>query len=352
MSELLFVPPIKCQGIKTKIVPEIRHIVKNTSYKRWIEPFMGSGVVGFNIRPDHAIFADSNPHLISFYTDLQVGNLNSTRVKAYLQKEGDALEKTNGEHYYAVRNRFNREPNSFDWLFLNRACFNGMIRFNSKGKFNVPFCRKPTRFAQAYITKIVNQIKNIQEIIQHKKYSFLCQSFEVTLKEAGLDDLVYCDPPYIGRHVDYFDSWIESQEILLHDTLIKSGANFILSTWHSNDFRKNSYIETLWNGLPILTKEHFYHVGAKETNRNPILEALITNFAADLPSRVIKQDCQLFLFDEMASSAMTAEPETNICDGCADTKNVHIKNKQAKTMRRRKAAPRLKTKKNPSLAAA
>jgi DNA adenine methylase len=171
-----------------------------------------------------------------------------------------------------------------------------MIRFNSKGRFNVPFCRKPNRFAQAYITKIVNQVKNIQEIIRYKKYSFLCQPFDVTLKEATENDLIYCDPPYIGRHVDYFDSWDENQEFLLHDLLTKSEAKFILSTWHSNDFRKNTYIETLWTGLHLLTKEHFYHVGASEKNRNPILEAIITNFTAELPRVVDKKEYQLQLF--------------------------------------------------------
>jgi len=145
----LFIPPIKCQGIKSKLIPEIRHIVNNTRYERWIEPFMGSGVVGFNIRPDKAIFADSNPHLIRFYTDLQLGKITSSIVKTYLQNEGENLNKTEGENYYTVRDRFNKEPNSLDFLFLNRACFNGMIRFNSKGGFNVPFCRKPNRFAQS-----------------------------------------------------------------------------------------------------------------------------------------------------------------------------------------------------------
>ncbi|MBN1578598.1 MAG: Dam family site-specific DNA-(adenine-N6)-methyltransferase, partial [Chitinispirillaceae bacterium] len=161
MSDTLFIPPIKCQGIKSKLVHEIRHIANNVRYDRWIEPFMGSGVVGFNIRPDNAIFADSNPHLIRFYSDLQSGKLTPAIVKLFLQNEGDRLEKTEGEHYYTIRKRFNEEPNSLDFLFLNRAGFNGMIRFNAKGGFNVPFCKKPTRFAQAYVTKIVNQVKFI-----------------------------------------------------------------------------------------------------------------------------------------------------------------------------------------------
>jgi len=291
----IFIPPIKCQGIKSKLVPEIRYIVNGTDYKRWIEPFMGSGVVGFNLRPDKAIFADNNPHLIRFYIDMTNNIINPITVKKYLQEEGQLLEKSEGDHFYTVRERFNKEPNSFDFLFLNRACFNGMMRFNSKGGFNVPFCHKPNRFAQAYITKIVNQVKNIQEIIKFKKYSFIYQTFHDTLKETEKSDLIYCDPPYIGRHVDYFDSWNENQEFLLHDLLINSGANFILSTWHSNEFRKNTYLNTVWGGLHVLTKEHFYHVGATEENRNPILEALVTNFYFKPPQKTYAENPQLQL---------------------------------------------------------
>jgi DNA adenine methylase len=184
-----------------------------------------------------------------------------------------------------------------------------MIRFNSKGGFNVPFCRKPNRFAQAYITKIANQVKYIQEIIQYKKYSFVCQPFDVTLSEATENDLVYCDPPYIGRHVDYFDSWDEKQEFLLHHLLVNSGAKFILSTWHSNEFRSNAYIGSLWTGLHILTKAHFYHVGASEENRNPMLEAIITNFDAELPSILDKAEFQLQLFGETTPSPSLAMVE-------------------------------------------
>ncbi|HOV32583.1 MAG TPA: DNA adenine methylase [Candidatus Hydrogenedens sp.] len=109
--------------------------------------------------------------------------------------------------------------------------------------------------------------------------------------------MIYCDPPYIGRHVDYFDSWDDEQEISLHKILVKSGAKFILSTWHSNKYRFNKYINTLWSGLYLLTKEHFYYVGASEKNRNPMLEALISNFSAELPKIKEEDVCQKNLFD-------------------------------------------------------
>lgn len=292
----IFVPPIKCQGIKTKLVPTIRHIAESAKYERWIEPFFGSGVVGFNVRPRYAIFSDSNPHLINFYSAVQKNNINVSSVNSFLKHEGELLEKSNGDHYYVVRERFNKEGDPLDFLFLNRACFNGMIRFNSKGGFNVPFCKKPNRFAPAYITKIVNQVRNIRDIIRYNQYTFICQPFEKTLANIGSGDLVYCDPPYIGRHVDYYDSWNENDEITLHSLLLSADAQFILSTWHSNSFRSNEYLNTLWSGLNVYTKEHFYHLGGFEENRNPILEALVTNFSFENESNIKYKEFQAELF--------------------------------------------------------
>jgi len=57
-----------------------------------------------------------------------------------------------------------------------------------------------------------------------------------------------------------------------------SGRFFILSTWHHNDYRENKYIKSIWKEFNILTREHFYHVGASEKNRSPMIEAIITNY--------------------------------------------------------------------------
>jgi DNA adenine methylase len=274
----VIVPPIKSQGIKTKLVEWISDNIQDTTYDRWVEPFMGTGVVAFNIRPKKALLCDSNPHLINFYNSLKNKEINSLRVRDFLNIEGDKLLKSDGAYYYEVRDRFNKEKDPLDFLFLSRSCFNGMMRFNKKGGFNVPFCKKPNRFAQALVTKITNQVENISQIIDMGDYTFINQDFETTLDQINEDDLVYSDPPYIGRHVDYFDSWNEDNENFLHKGLLDSKAKFILSTWLSNKYRVNEYIFSTWNECYISTKEHFYHVGAKEQNRNAVYEALLTNF--------------------------------------------------------------------------
>lgn len=300
MTEKVFVPPIKIQGIKTKLVPLIRQNVVMNSDSVWIEPFMGSGVVGFNIEPHRAIFADTNPHIIEFYNQIKSGIITPYSVRAFLEQEGKLLEQGDEEYYYKVRTRFNAEHNPLDFLFLNRACFNGMIRFNKGYDFNVPYGHKPQRFAKAYVTKIVNQVAHVANLIQQHSWDFVCQSFEKTVLSADRNDFIYCDPPYIGRHVDYYDSWDEQSEIALHNALIKSKAKFMLSTWDHNDYRKNDYISLIWSNCEKITHDHFYHIGAKETNRNPVVEALLTNYTVTgNGNKLLAENEQLTLFDSV-----------------------------------------------------
>lgn len=297
----LQVPPIKCQGIKTKIVPLIQRSVEWDFRGTWHEPFMGSGVVGFNIMPSRAVFADTNPYLIKFYQAIQSGMIDGFAVRAFLEREGKELSKHGEEYYYEVRDRFNQNHDPLDFLFLNRCCFNGVIRFNRNGGFNVPFGHKPQRFSRAYITKIVNQVDYVYVVARNSDWRFLCQDYRETFAQVREGDFVYCDPPYVGRHVDYYDSWNEESERILFKLLNNCPCQFILSTWHSNQHRKNPYLEILWKKFHILTKAHFYHVGANEANRKPMLEALIMNFIPKHPYEEPKERPeQLMLFEKVA----------------------------------------------------
>lgn len=278
MSEKIFVPPIKIQGIKTKLVPVIKQNISIKKTTLWIEPFMGSGVVGFNVRPERAVFADINPHIINFYNAIKYGRITSDIVRVFLYEHGEILAHDGEEFYYYVRERFNTYHDPLDFLFLNRSCFNGMIRFNKDYNFNVPYCHKPQRFSQSYITKIMNQVKYIEDCLRVYDWDFICQSFEATLANTNTDSFTYCDPPYIGRHVDYYDSWGEENEEKLRCLLYASQNKFMLSTWNRNQYRENNYINTLWSFCRKINCEHFYHIGAKEINRHPIIEALLVNY--------------------------------------------------------------------------
>ena len=293
----VLIPPIKCQGIKSKLVTWIAETCQWDGKGIWIEPFMGSGVVGFNMSPRKALFCDTNPHIISFYQEVNNGNINSIVAREFLEFEGSKLTKHGADYYYEVRQRFNDKKSPLDFLFLNRACFNGLIRFNRQGAFNVPFGHKPERFSKAYITKVVNQIDWVSKLASLNDWKFLHQDFLITLSCATDADFIYCDPPYAGRHTDYYNSWNLSNEKALHKSLTALNTRFILSTWHSNEHRENPSIPTLWTEYNVLTREHFYHVGAKESNRKPMLEALITNF--ELPGTDVTKDTNRSNNDEI-----------------------------------------------------
>lgn len=290
------VPPLKCQGIKTKLVEWIvNHVSLNDG--TWIEPFMGSGVVGFNVRPPRAIFSDSNPHIINLYNAIKRGDITPEIARAFLQEEGERLKQRGETHYYEIRERFNEKGNPLDLLFLNRSSFNGVMRFNKSGKFNVPFGHKPHRFAPAYITKIVNQIKYVSQAVRMYDWRFICSDFRPIVQQAAEGDLIYCDPPYSGRHTDYFNSWSDKDEQELYALLESTKAHFILSTWHSNKYRVNPALEKYAQKFFVFTREHFYHVGASEKNRNPVLEALVLNYDPEPQAEILPAE-QMALFEQ------------------------------------------------------
>jgi DNA adenine methylase len=171
------IPPIKCQGIKSKLVPWIHDVVEWNASGRWIEPFVGSGVVGFNLAPHIALFCDNNPHIITFYSAINRGEITPGLTREFLVREGKKLAQQGKVYYYEVRDRFNATHQPLDFLFLNRSCFNGMIRFNSEGGFNVPFGHKPHRFSKAYITKIVNQVEYVYKKARVSEVDILLSRF-------------------------------------------------------------------------------------------------------------------------------------------------------------------------------
>lgn len=282
----MIIPPIKSQGIKSKLVPCILDLVNSMGLDlasvNWIEPFFGTGVVGFNVPVGcKYIVGDSNPHIINFYNGILRGEITSSNVRSYLEYEGNLLSLSgeNGyAHYREIRDRFNKEYNPFDFLFLSRSCFNGMMRFNKLGKWNVPFCKKPNRFSRSYITKICNQVMGVENIISSGSWSFHHKDFIETIKYAKRGDIIYCDPPYFGRYADYYNGWSYEDEERLFNALQETDAYFILSTWEHNEFRHNEMIDRFWEKFNVKTFEHFYHNGGRIENRRSMVEALVYNF--------------------------------------------------------------------------
>lgn len=293
----VIIPPIKSQGIKTKLVPWINDLILQSGLDlqntNWIEPFFGTGVVGLNaIVGGNRIVGDTNPHIISFYEQIQNGEITPQNMRPYLELEGQHLCESAEDgyvHFREIKDRFNTNHSSFDFIFLSRAGFNGMMRFNRKGEWNIPFCKKANRFAPAYITKICNQIKESSKVIQRYEWTFYNQDFIDTINMAQAGDIIYCDPPYFGRYVDYYNGWTEKDEERLYNALINTPAHFILSTWHHNEFRHNEMMDKYWNQFHVETQEHFYYGGGHIENRHAIVEALVFNFELQ-PVENFRQD--------------------------------------------------------------
>lgn len=271
------VPPIKCQGIKTKLVSFIFSNIKwmAGSGDRWIEPFVGSGVVVFNLAPQTALLTDTNPHIINLYKAIQQGEINRVVVKEFLKQEGKKLEVGGANYYYEVRQRFNDKASALDFLFLNRSCFNGVMRFNRQGSFNVPFGHKPQRFSQAYVTKIVNQVGWVAKQMQNKDWEFRTATWQTTLASVQPNDFIYLDPPYLARHTDYYNTWNETEALNLATVVKNLPCGFALSMWLENKYRRNLHIEDCWQNVDSRVFKHFYYVGSSEDFRNEMKEVLL-----------------------------------------------------------------------------
>lgn len=287
-------PPIKIQGIKTKLVPFILDNIKWDGRGRWIEPFLGSGVVLFNATPQRAIVADTNKHIIRVYQAFQKNEITPANLRKFLEREGQALREKGESHYYEVRSRFNDSHSPFDFIFLNRSCFNGVVRFNSRGGFNVPFCRKPERFARSYITKICNQTDWVIEKMRGKDWEFIAQGWRETIALVRKGDFVYLDPPYNDRHTDYFNQWSVADVDDLAVAVKSLETGFAYSTWKQNQYRVNEHLIKHFADYPTITTQHFYHVGATEDLRNSMEEALVIAPEAQTDERqLIAEDIAL-----------------------------------------------------------
>ena len=275
MASVPFAPPLKIQGIKTRAVPHIRTCMDWDGRGRWLEPFAGTCAVALNIAPDRAVLGDVNPHLIRFHQAVLDGEVSAGSVRAFLEREGALLVEEGEAHYYRIRGRFNASHDPHDFLFLNRSCFNGLMRFNAGGGFNVPFCRKPGRFRPGFITRIVNQVERAAHVMRGRDREFRAASWEDILSEARPGDFVYADPPYEGRSAGYWSAWTQADAERLEAELKALPCRFMLSMWSENRHRRNARLHEAFRGYDIRTFRYFYHLGPTESLRGGMTEALV-----------------------------------------------------------------------------
>lgn len=275
----MLIPPIKCQGKKTKLVSHIKELYSKLKLDNsvYYEPFMGSGIVGFNIEPERAIFSDNNPYIIKFYNSIKSNEIDLDTIRIFLEEEGKKLLESGKDYYNLVRDRFNKDGNILDFLFLNRCCFNGLMRFNRNGKFNVPYCKKDDKLSSDYIDKIIDQVKKVKELLdRHPDWQFICSDWKDIVKDAKEEDIIYCDPPYLGLFSTYYTEYDINNENELQDFLNNiCNSKWIYSSWKENKDKINEFILDLIGKYDSIDIEHRYQIGSKNEYRNKVVEILI-----------------------------------------------------------------------------
>lgn len=180
-------PFLKWAGGKYSLLPELDRLIP--AGKRLIEPFVGGGSVFLNVEKHESfLLADVNADLINLYQMLEVDHIRVCSLAKIL------FERANSEEAYKeLRDDFNNQrmgapERAAAFLFLNRHCFNGLIRYNREGFFNVGW----GKYEAPYFPEI--EIKAFKQ--KSHKCVFLNAGFRRTLALAGEGDVVYCDPPY------------------------------------------------------------------------------------------------------------------------------------------------------------
>ena len=191
-------PIIKWVGGKTQLLEHIRkRLPPSFVDQRYYEPFLGGGAVLLDLtylKSVNAVASDTNPELINMYNQVRD---NVSKVIIELEKLDVCHESYSDPKafYYDVRKDFNTHLSSRTptqaarFIYLNKHCFNGLYRVNSKGEFNVPFNGKKTggSFDPEHLIKVSVQLKNT---------TLFCDDFENVVEDATAHDFVFFDSPY------------------------------------------------------------------------------------------------------------------------------------------------------------
>jgi len=186
-------PFVKWAGGKRQLIPVLnQHIPKN--FCSYFEPFLGGGAMLFHILHNYTkqrfIVSDLNSDLVLSYITIRD---NVYELISSLKTHSKNYFKDSRSYYYSVRDRNPKGAieKTSRLIFLNRTCFNGLYRVNSKGKFNVPL----GSYTNPNIVNEENLIA-VSNVLQSKKISMICRDFGTVMDDVKKDDFVYFDPPY------------------------------------------------------------------------------------------------------------------------------------------------------------
>lgn len=270
-------PAIKWAGGKTQLLNIITENLPD-SYNNYYEPFIGGGAVLLSVKPEKALINDINEQLINLYIQIR-------------DSVDDVLNKINNldsvpctkEFYYSIREQYNQKILSGEkdaqaaalMIWLNKHCFNGLYRVNSKGLFNVPFNNRVKG-------KSVDEsnIRAISDYLNQAKVNITCMGFEEACTTVSAGDFVYFDSPYVPEsETAYFTDYakggfsLEDHKRLskLFKCLDEKGAKIMLS---NNDV---PLVRELYEGYKIQSFAVKRMIN-RNANKRTGKEVLITNY--------------------------------------------------------------------------
>ncbi|MEA5510453.1 Dam family site-specific DNA-(adenine-N6)-methyltransferase [Crocosphaera sp. UHCC 0190] len=296
-------PVLKWAGGKTQLLAEIQQQypqqLKQGKITTYLEPFFGGGAVFFDVyskfKFDKAYLFDKNPELIILYKVIQNDLDNLINKLSILEQDylGLTPEKRS-DFYYKIREFYNTfdkqtDANNYgqDWveraahtIFLNKTCFNGLYRVNSKGHFNVPMGRyKNPRILHENNLRTVNQAFKIAEIY-HKDFS------EV-VEYANQYTFIYYDPPYrpISQTASFnaysSSDFNDDEQRRLRDVFVAAsnkGALQMLSNSDPTNYVDDPFFDELYQGFNLTRITASRMINSKGNNRGKIREILVTNY--------------------------------------------------------------------------
>lgn len=243
-------PIVKWAGGKTQLLNEIIPLIPN-DIMRYYEPFVGGGAVFFALNPENGHINDFNKQLVNVYEQTK-NNVDDLITHLKLMQKKHNRKNTNKKEYYlTVRNSYNKNilKNNFDiqtaseFIYLNKAGYNGLYRVNQKGLFNVPFSKKET-------ISIYDE-HNLRECAELLRRTHITSGdFEDAVRDAFHGDFVFFDSPYYNTFDTYQKGgFSEEDHLRLHRVfedltnrgvrclLTNSAENFILELYRDYNIR-------------------------------------------------------------------------------------------------------------------
>jgi DNA adenine methylase len=280
-KDLTAKPFIKWAGGKRQLLPAlVENLPENAENLRYYEPFLGGGALFFALRPGRAEINDSNTHLVTAYTV----------VRDHIDELVEALKRhksRNSEKYYYQVREQDRDEGRFAALsaveraarliYLNKTCFNGLYRVNSRGQFNVPYGNyaNPPICDEAVLRAASGRLGG-------GGVKILNCDFEAAVGGAGEGAFVYFDPPYHSPKNTSFTGYQaggfgeDEQERLMRvfSERTNKGAKCLLSNSDTR-FVRELYADRRFEIIPLKARRA---INSDSAGRGEVGEVLVKNW--------------------------------------------------------------------------